>query len=200
MIDKQTKQMITAKDFIEQAHVYSKGKVCPTCKEHKLFSEFYKDKHTKDGLKYICKSCDLKRQHNICPFKKAFLNKRSHALTGRNGKRKRKFTIEPEDIPGVKIKVIPYGTKTKWEATKYPKHCTDCGAQFDWSMNGIQYNSPSFDRIDPEFDYVIRPDGKCNVRLICNSCNSSKLNCPSNVWEIERKRKARFILFGNNKG
>ena len=74
--------------------------------------------------------------------------------------------------------------------------CSKWGIKLDWGMNGIRWNSPSFDRINPVFDYVIRPDGKCNVRIICNSCNLAKLNCLPDVWEVERKRKARYILFG----
>tara|TARA_Y100000296_G_C5042694_1_gene190697 strand:- start:98 stop:640 length:543 start_codon:yes stop_codon:yes gene_type:complete len=179
---------------VKVAHKHQEGKVCTKCNKHQPLSEFFKDKVKKGGLKTNCKDCDKERERNRCPFQKAFINKRSHAL---NGKYKFEFTIEPEDIPGVKIKVIPFGTKTRWVTTEYPKQCSDCGGQIDWSMNGMQYNSPSFDRIDPNFDYVIRPDGKCNVRLICNSCNASKLNCPPDLWEVERKRKARFILFGS---
>ena len=37
-----------------------KIKVCSSCKEGKLVSEFYKDKSKKDGLSYHCKSCRSK--------------------------------------------------------------------------------------------------------------------------------------------
>ena len=74
MIDKQTKQMITAKDFIEQAHEYSKGKVCKKCNNHKLLSEFCNRRVSKDGLGYKCKSCVEQYRNNICSFKKWFQN------------------------------------------------------------------------------------------------------------------------------
>ncbi len=33
-------------------------KMCPKCNEEKLYSEFHKNKLSKDGYGYICKKCD----------------------------------------------------------------------------------------------------------------------------------------------
>jgi hypothetical protein len=69
------------------------------------------------------------------------------------------------------------------------------GIELDWGMNGLNWNSPSLDRIDPTKGYV-----KGNVRLVCNSYNSAKSNCPPDEWGIIEKKIARNILFGNNNG
>ena len=40
------------------------NKECPTCKEAKSSSEFFRDKSKKDGLKYSCKSCSSSKSLN----------------------------------------------------------------------------------------------------------------------------------------
>jgi hypothetical protein len=39
-------------------------KTCPKCKENKSEAKFWKDKTTKDGLRYWCKKCNRKAQKN----------------------------------------------------------------------------------------------------------------------------------------
>ena len=165
------------------------GKVCNKCKEHKSLSEFYKDKKNKDGFRYECKLCAKKRSDNVCRFKRWFTNKKGQSKW--NGV---KFTIEPTDIPGVKIREIKTYFKTvpSWEVTEYPKVCSKWGIELDWGMNGvIQYNSPSLDRIDPTKSYI-----PGNVRLVCQSYNGAKLNCTLDEWDIIEKNMARYVLFG----
>tara|TARA_R110000744_G_C19056098_1_gene528411 strand:- start:47 stop:607 length:561 start_codon:yes stop_codon:yes gene_type:complete len=177
------------KELINQAHEYKKGKVCTTCKEHKLLSEFYKNKNHNDGLEYQCRFCKKEYDDNICSFKKWFTNKKGQAkLKGIE------LTILPTDITGVKIEkynLCVNGSRTTWRATEYPKVCSKWGIELDWGRNGIQYNSPSLDRIDPTKGYV-----PGNVRLVSNSYNSAKLNCPPDEWDVLEKTIARSILFG----
>lgn len=40
-------------------------KTCNKCNQHKPLSEFYKDKWTKDGYSYPCKTCDNKRRKSV---------------------------------------------------------------------------------------------------------------------------------------
>ena len=182
---------VTVEEFIKQAHDHSKGKVCPKCKEHLPLSEFYKNKSKKDGLSYSCKSCAIKYQNDRCSFNRWYTNKKANAKL-----RGIEFTILPTDITGVKIEkynLCVNGSRTTWRATQYPKVCSVWGIELDWSMNGIQYNSPSLDRIDPTKGYV-----PGNVILVCNSYNSAKSNCPPDKWDEVEKKMARFVLFGNN--
>ena len=161
---------MTAEEFIKQAHDYSKGKVCAKCKEHKLLSEFNKGIRYKDGLQYVCKSCEKEYQNNMCPFKRWFLQKKKNAK--RDGI---EFTILPTDIPGVKIKetitIDRMGREFKsWKATHYPKVCPVLGIKLDWGMNGLTNNSPSLDR-NPNFGYV-----KGKVKMMSNLANKMKQN------------------------
>ena len=176
---------ITSKQFINTAHQYSKGKVCTTCKKHKLLSEFYNNRSSKDGLCHSCNSCKKVYSDNTCRFKKWFINKKG--LCKQVGK---EFTIEPTDIPGVKIRRLKVRGKSIWEATEYPKVCSKWDIELNWNMTGIsQYNSPSLDRIDPRVGYI-----PGNVRLVCQSYNMAKCNCPPDEWDVIEKQIARSIL------
>ena len=125
---------------------------------------------------------------NICRFKRWFINKKGFCK-----KEGKEFTIEPTDIPGVKVRRLKVRGKRVWiwEAIEYPKICTVFGIELDWGMNGYQPNSPSLDRVNPKLGYI-----PGNVRLVCNSYNAAKLNCPPNKWNIIEKNMARYVLFG----
>ena len=160
---------MTAEEFIKQAHDHSKGKVCGKCKEHKLLSEFDKDKNKKDGLHYHCKSCQKIYKDNVCRLKRWFQNKKGHAKRNGNGI---EFTILPTDIPGVEIEWYntgKQGSKDTWRAIEYPKVCPVFGIKLDWGMNGNQPNSPSLDRVNPKFGYI-----KGNVIMMSMLANQMK--------------------------
>jgi hypothetical protein len=172
------------------------GKVCTKCKEHKPLSEFYKNRSTSSGLGFECKSCRRKYYVNKCPFKKWF-----DGIKCRAKNRGIAYSIKPEDIPGVKIREVITINKNpnqyrktykSWEVTEYPKVCSKWGIELNWNMTGIsQYNSPSLDRIDSKLGYI-----PGNVRLVCQSYNAAKSNCPPNEWDIIEKNMARFVIFG----
>ena len=181
--------IITFDDFKKQSHDHQEGKVCNKCKEHKSLSEFYK---RKSGLvDYKCKSCAKEYKSNKCRFNRWYTNKKANAKV--NGK---EFTIKPTDILGVNIRETITEAKgrkyTSWEAIEYPKVCSKWGIELDWNMNGIQYNSPSLDRIDNNKGYI-----PGNVRLVCNSYNSAKSNCPPDEWDVIEKTIAESIFRRN---
>jgi len=176
--------------LITEAREYSKGKVCTKCKEHLPLSEFYKNKAYKDGLTYQCKSCAKEYGDNVCPLRRWFDSKKSDAKRKGN-----EFTIEPTDIPGVKIRetitIDKVGRKhTSWEATEYPKVCPVLRVELDWGMNGRQPNSPSLDRIDSTKGYV-----KGNVMMMSDLANKMK----SNATPEQLNQFSRYHLFGDNK-
>ena len=174
--------------FISNAHLHSKGKVCGKCKEHLPLSEFVKDKNRKDGLRWGCKSCSKGYQDNVCRFKFWFQGKKSDAK--RNGV---EFTIEPTDIPGVKIEwynTRKQGSSDTWRGIKYPKVCPVLGIKLDWGMGGRtggRSKSPSLDRIDSTKGYI-----KGNVMMISMLANQMK----SNATPEQLNQFCRYFLFG----
>ena len=176
--------------YIKEAHNHQKGKVCSMCKEHKSLSEFDKDRTSKDGVGWRCKPCRKVYMDNMCRFKRWFARKPYQAR--KDGV---EFTIEPEDIPGVKIGEIisldRMGRKrTSWEAIEYPKVCPVFVIELDWGMNGLNGNSPSLDRIDSTKGYI-----KGNVMMISHLANSMK----NNATPEQLKQFSRYHLFGKIK-
>ena len=159
-----------------------KSKVCTKCKEHKPLSEFTKNTSAKDGLKYKCKSCEKVYGDNVCRFKRWFINKKGFCK-----KEGKEFTIEPTDIPGVKVRRLKVRGKRVWiwEAIEYPKICTVFGIELDWGMNGYQPNSPSLDRVNPKLGYI-----PGNVRIISSEANRMK----QNMYLEELKIFEEYIL------
>jgi hypothetical protein len=157
---------ITVNDFLTEAQEHSKGKVCTKCKEHKSLSEFSKQVDGKNGLRPYCRYCAKEYMETVCPFKKWFASKK-----GRTKFAGTEFTIEPEDIPGVKIRRFKSRNgHWTWEATQYPKVCPVLGIKLDWGMNGLTNNSPSLDR-NPNFGYV-----KGKVEMMSHLANIMKNN------------------------
>jgi len=174
--------------FITEAHEYSKGKICTKCKEHKSLNEFYKHKNRKDGLHGECKSCAQEYNDNTCSFKKWFIRKRSRARY--NGI---EFTIEPDDIPGVKIRRFKVRGKWTWEATEYPKVCPVLEVEIDWDKKKVAwalFNSPSLDRDNPTNGYI-----KGSVMIMSKLANSMKQNATTE----QLNQFSRYHLFGDNK-
>ena len=195
------------KELIKQAHEHKKRKFCYKCNEHKLLNEFSKSNTMRNGLQSRCKSCEQKYRDDVCPFKRWFDGKKNRAKY--NGQ---EFSIEPEDITGVKIRETitdsitrnRYGTYSRkyisWEAAEYPKVCFKWGIKLDWgkknlNISGIggtkRFNSPSLDRIDPKFEYI-----PGNVRIVSDTYNMAKGSCPPDEWDKVEKKIARSILFG----
>tara|TARA_R100000234_G_scaffold116512_1_gene93690 strand:+ start:9 stop:596 length:588 start_codon:yes stop_codon:yes gene_type:complete len=175
--------IITFDDLIRQAHEHEKGKVCNKCNEHLPLSEFSKKRDNKNGLRGYCKPCAKVYQNSMCSFKRWFSSRKGQAkLKGKE------FTIEPKDIPGVKIEqsisefVIPSARNknmmikrkfTSWKGIEYPKVCPVLGVELDWDVkvNGGVNNSPSLDRIDATKGYI-----PGNVMIISSLANKMKQN------------------------
>ena len=182
------KQTMDYTEFIKEAQEHSKGKVCTKCNEHKPFSEFSKQAHGKNGIRPYCRYCAKVYNENVCPVKKWFASKKGRAKFAGT-----EFTIEPEDIPGVRIRRFK-GEHQRWpemwEVIEYPKVCPVLGIQLGWDVkgNGGQDNSPSLDRIDSTKGYV-----KGNVMIMSTLANKMK----SNSTPEQKLTEARYYLFGS---
>jgi len=153
------------------------GKTCTKCKEHKPLNEFSKQVDGKDGIRPYCRYCAKVYNENVCPFKKWFASKK-----GRTKFAGKEFTIEPEDIPGVKIK------RFKGEHQRWPE-MWELGIKLSWKGkgNGGQDNSPSLDRIDSTKGYI-----PGNVMIMSNLANKMK----SNATIEQLNQFSRYYLFG----
>jgi len=174
---------ITVNDFLAEAHEHQTGKICSKCNKHQPLSEFSKQITGKNGIRSYCKSCAKVDHDNMCRFKVWFSSKKARVKYNGNTE----FTIEPTDIPGVKIKKYK-SKKNRWayETTEYPKVCPVFGIDLDWGMHGLQNNSPSLDRIDPTKGYI-----PGNVMLMSNLANVMKNNATSE----QLKQFSRYHLF-----
>ena len=175
--------------YIKEAHNHQKDKFCSKCKEHKPLSEFDKCRRSKCGLQSRCKPCRKEYMNNMCGFKRWFERKKLN----NNKQSGVEFTIEPEDIPGVKIEWYNFrrkGSKNNWRAIKYPKVCPVFGVELGWDVGGLNGNSPSLDRIDSTKGYI-----KGNVMMISHLANSMK----QNATPEQLKQFSRHHLFGKNK-
>ena len=178
--------------FISNAHQHSKGKVCGKCNEHLPLSEFTKRRDRKDGLAWDCKSCNKEYKANKCPFKRWWDAKKGNSKYDGT-----EFTIEPEDIPGVKIKPIYFKTTWRanvgiksWETIEYPKVCPVLGIELAWDQSGRMdnhINSPTLDRIDPTKGYI-----RGNVMMMSKLANQMK----SNSTTEQLNQFCRYHLFG----
>ena len=159
------------------------------CKEHKSLSEFYNLTRSKDGKNNICKICSNDYLSNRPKFTRWYITKK------KDGKRLGwEWDIEPEDIPGVKIREVIIEVKGRkyksWEATEYPKVCPVLGVKLDWNAKGSggHENSPSLDRINSKFGYI-----KGNVIMKSRLANTMK----SNATPEQLNQFCRHHLFGD---
>tara|TARA_Y100001938_G_C7877457_1_gene323342 strand:+ start:54 stop:629 length:576 start_codon:yes stop_codon:yes gene_type:complete len=152
------------------------GKICYRCNKRKLLEEFHNEKKSKDGKSGQCKICQNEAHKAQGAFKNWYTTKK------KDGKREgHEWRIEPDDIPGVEIKVIEYISKRnskrrRWDTVTYPKKCPIFKQDLDWERKpgtkNISHNfSPSLDRIDSSKGYV-----KGNVMIVSKLANMMKSN------------------------
>src|ERR1019366_6151215 len=118
-------------------------KICSKCKIEQLVIDFYSDKHNIDGLKSICKKCELTysyKYRNSDPIQRLYMNARSGANA-----RKLNFNILKSDL------IIP-------------EKCPILGLNLIFS-NKVTRNTPSIDRIDSNIGYEKNNIIVCSYRV-----------------------------------
>ena len=157
-------------------------KICNSCKEEKLFSEFTKNKATPDGLQYKCRSCDLvyqvkrrikNRKENLEYSRQYQSNKRKNfeyrlqmlinASKQRAKNKNREHSISIENIKAV-----------------YPKDgcCPIFGMKLEFNNAGFRESSPSIDRINSKQGYT-----KENIQII--SWKANRIKGYASIQELE---------------
>ena len=127
-------------------------KLCSTCKKYKPLSEFYKNKHKKDGHANDCKECHKKYKQNENCF-------RSWSARTLNSHKHKGYLINVSIDELYKLSV----------ETKICKYCGKT-LSYDFGNKGTSRDfSPSLDRINNEKELNIN-----NIQIICYDCNATK--------------------------
>lgn len=161
-------------------------KKCSKCKKEKNSTEFYKNKHEKDGLHGWCKICSKEFDHirGQTPKRKEYQKKRSQ--TPRLKNLRKKYYNDHREVLDYRIKLslkrakkrakeknILFEINLEWTKKQWEKQNGKCllsGMPFDLTPSSYRVNpySPSLDRIDSSMGYT-----KDNTRLILSQINFS---------------------------
>jgi len=131
-------------------------KYCKSCNQTLPESEFHKNKSTKDGLTWQCKTC-----------KQNYKKKYESGGAGRKKTWTWRTLLRHRDN-GYNVIITKEDLYNLAELTT---HCPYCGINLSWDNTKLSDNSPSLDRIDNE--QYLSPD---NVEIICARCNRTKSN------------------------
>ena len=136
-------------------------KKCSICGELKPFSEFHKDKCSKDGLHSWCKICKKEyRENNKEKIKESYKH---------GNKYKRLSIIRSLNRHKQKYDVIVTVDECMEMDNEY---CFYCGCKLEWEYGtGLTNCSPTIDRLNNE--NTLTTD---NIVFACHACNSGKNN------------------------
>ena len=157
------------------ALVSDTSKKCRTCEVYLPLASYAVNKAAKDGLQWVCKSCDNARQ------RVRRVEKRTEMLEyGRNyqAKRRTDFNYRLQMLLNASkqralVKNREHTITLQDIKDKYPSNgkCPIFGVDLEFGNTGFRDNSPSIDRIDSNKGYT--PD---NIQLISWKANSIKRN------------------------
>lgn len=161
-------------------------KYCPKCKTNKDYSEFYKNKKTKDGFRCYCKVCEKQGNKKREPEYKE--TRRRYRETDTYKKIKRNY------YKNNKEKVLT--SNKSWRRTKRGKYFSYKKSakqrNIIWNLSETQFfefwNKSCFycgddietigiDRIDSSGAYTLD-----NCISCCTTCNKMKLNLPKDKF------------------
>lgn len=130
-------------------------KICGKCNIRKLASDFYKNRKTKDGYHYYCRTCLIETS-----------NKRR--------KEDPRYRLWVSSYCNAKNKEVPHTIKVS--DIPMPETCIYLGIKLDYrhasERNGKRYrvyNAPSIDRIQPRLGYI-----PGNIQVISDLANRMK--------------------------
>jgi len=156
-------------------------KKCSNCGELKPFSEFYKDKCSKDGLQSYCKKCMKeyyennkekinKQQKEYYENNKEKINKQQKEYNKNNYVRRWcSSTIRDHKKRGYIVNIT---IDELYNIVKDEPICEICGKELEWYSTGkgkLTNLSPSLDRIYNENEI-----NKDNISILCHKCNMKK--------------------------
>ena len=171
-------------------------KKCSKCGEWKPFSEFYKKKNTKDGLRSECKICRKEYYENnkdqIKEYREKYYENNKEKLKEIN---KKYYENNKEKLKEYQKEYRENNYVRRWCTQTIYKHktrgyivnmtsdelynivkdkpiCEICGKELEWYSTGtgkVSNLSPSLDRI-----YNGNEINKDNISILCTKCNVKK--------------------------
>ena len=151
----------------------STTKICKTCKEKKLPTEFSLNNASKDRLQYSCRVCDNNRQKQ-----RRAENTEVHADYSRNYQRNRRLDFN------YRLQMLINASKQRAKLNSrehdinvddikaiYPSdgYCPIFGLKLEFNGAGFRDSSPSIDRIDSTKGYT-----RDNIQIISWKANRIK--------------------------
>jgi len=156
------------------------AKVCNTCRQVKDLSMFNKDKKSPDGYRYDCKLCARNRYKDYYQENKEKILAKSKSYDQENKNRCKETYVLSKLLAGAKTRAkakgLPFDLTMEWLESMVISYCPITLGPIDWTRDQVVDgkvgpNSPSIDKIIPEFGYV-----QSNCAIISHRANAIKNN------------------------
>ena len=156
-------------------------KKCSNCGELKSFSEFHKDKCSKDGLRSKCKKCRKEYYENnkekILKQKKEYRENNKEKILEyqkeyRENNYVRKWCSSTINFHKKRGYIVNITFDELYNIVKDKPSCEICGKELEWYSTGKGKTtnlSPSLDRKNNENEI-----NKDNISILCHKCNIKK--------------------------
>lgn len=154
-------------------------RVCYICKQLLPIEKFSKEKRTKDGYKFQCKSCDKVLINNYLVKKRAEDSEYDKKTRQKFKSKRYKYVWASNTIGGHKRNGFTCDFRPK-ELEKFVlniDNCQFCNKQFNWMNTKVSNDSPTMERLNNE--KIIKLD---KIAIICHQCNCSKSNLNFNEF------------------
>lgn len=159
-------------------------KECRSCLTNKSFSDYHKNKNTKDGLHTICKECACKRASSWASDNL----ERVVRLKKERRKDVRKSLLEAAQN---RAREQNLEINITLDDIVVPDFCPVLNIKLEKSSGKASDNSPSLDKIIPSLGYV-----KGNIQVISRKANTMK----SNATKDELLLFAKWVLNNMKEG
>ena len=173
-------------------------KKCSNCGELKPFSEFGKNKNTKDGLQTWCKKCAKEYYENNKEKMKEYRENNKEKIKEYKKEYNKNNYVRIWCTDTIRLHrkrgyIVNITIDELYDIVKDKPSCEICGKELEWYSTGKGKTtnlSPSLDRI-----YNGNEINKDNISILCHKCNAKKHSDSIEENVIWCKQ---FIEYANN--